>query len=170
MKPKWIKILAFVLMISFLLPTVAHAEGDGNIDNGGGGMGSGSDENYWNVRDEGVRITVVRASDRVIVTTPVDFTNKTPPGTIIHFGKVSKLQYTNGASLTPHVNGYSYKNPGEALPRIISSNSGQASLEQIKSYFTDELVIRYIAEVTGMSYDVLINGQYKLLLEPIAYV
>jgi hypothetical protein len=34
MKPKWIKILVFVLMISFLLPTVAHAEGEGNIDNG----------------------------------------------------------------------------------------------------------------------------------------
>lgn len=169
MKPKWIKILVLVLMISLLLPTVVHAEGDGNIDNGGGGMGHGSSENYWNVGDEGVRITVVRASDRAIVTTPVDFTNKTPPGTIIHFGKVSKLQYTNGASLTPHVNGYSYKNPGEALPRIISSNSGQASLEQIKSYFTDELVIRYIAQVTGMSYDVLINGQYKLFLEPIAY-
>ena len=170
MKPKWIKILVLVLMISLLLPIVVHAEGDGNIDNGGGGMGNGSSENYWNVGDEGVRITVVRANDRATVTTPVDFTNKTPPGTIIHFGKVSKLQYTNGASLTPHVNGYTYKNPGEVLPRIISSSSGQASLEQIKSYFTDELVIRYISEVTGMSYDVLINGQYKLLLEPIAYM
>lgn len=170
MKLKWIKLLALMLIVSLLLPTVAYAEGDGNIDNGGGGMGSGSSENYWNVGDEGVRVTVVRASDRAVVTTPVDFTNKTPSGTIIHFGKVSKLQYTNGASLTPHVNGYTYKNPGEALPRIISSGSGQASLEQIKSYFTDELVIRYIATVTGMSYDVLINGQYKLLLEPIAYM
>lgn len=34
MKPKWIKILVLVLMISLLLPTAVHAEGDGNIDNG----------------------------------------------------------------------------------------------------------------------------------------
>jgi hypothetical protein len=162
--------VVLALLISFLLPITAYAEGDGNIDHGGGGMGSSSDENYWNARDEAIRITVVRASDRTVVTPPVDFTNKTPPGTIVHFGKVSKLQYTNGASLTPHVNGYTYYNPGEEMPRIISSGSGQASIEVIKNYFTDELLIRYIAEVTGMSYDVLINGQYKLLLEPIAYM
>jgi hypothetical protein len=162
--------VVLALLISFLLPITAYAEGDGNIDHGGGGMGSGNDENYWNARDEAIRITVVRASDRTVVTPPVDFTNKTPPGTIVHFGKVSKLQYTNGASLTPHVNGYTYHNPGEEMPRIISSGSGQASIEVIKNYFTDELLIRYIAEVTGMSYDVLINGQYKLLLEPIAYM
>jgi hypothetical protein len=68
------------------------------------------------------------------------------------------------------MNGYTYNIPGKTIPRIISSGSGQASIEEIKSYFTDELVIRYIAEVTGMNYDVLINGQYKLLLEPIAYM
>ncbi|HQH66575.1 MAG TPA: hypothetical protein P5519_03280 [Spirochaetia bacterium] len=163
-------LLVLVLLVSLLLPVTAYAEGEGNIDHGGGGMGSGTGENYWNPGDEGVRITVVRASDRAVVTMPIDFTNKAPSSTTAHFGKVSKLQYKSGTSLTPHMNGYTYNIPGKTIPRIISSGSGQASIEEIKSYFTDELVIRYIAEVTGMNYDVLINGQYKLLLEPIAYM
>lgn len=170
MKPKWLKLLVLILVLSLLVPNVAYADGEGNIDNGGGGMGSGSGENYWNARDEAVRVTVVRASDRAIVTTPVDFTNKTPPGTIVHFGKVSKLEYTNGASLSPHVNGYTYYNPGEEIPRIISSGSGQANIDEIKKYFCSEYTVMRIADVTGMNYSVLTNGQYKLLLEPIAYM
>jgi hypothetical protein len=167
------KISIFILLICLLTSLIqitAYAEGDGNIDHGGGGMGSGSEENYWNARDEAVRITVVRASDRTPVTTPVDFTNKKPSSTIIHFGKVCKLQYNNGTSLNVKLNGYTYYNPAKSIPRIISSNSGQASIEVIKSYFTDELIIRYIANVTGFDYDVLINGDYKILLEPVAYM
>jgi len=163
-------LLVLVLLVSLLLPVMAYAEGEGNIDHGGGGMGNGTSENYWNSGDEGVRVTVVRASDRIAVTTPVDLTNKAQPGDIVHFGKVNKMQYNGGKALSVQMNGYTYNNPGKAMPRIISSGSGQASIEEIKSYFTDELVIRYIAEVTGINYDVLINGQYKLLLEPIAYM
>ncbi|WP_143321156.1 hypothetical protein [Clostridium sp. HBUAS56010] len=162
--------LILVILISVFSPITAYAEGEGNIDHGGGGMGSGTSENYWNSGNEGVRITVVRAEDRITVTTPVDFTNKTQPNSLVHFGKVSKIQYNSGSSLSVKMGGYTYSNPGKALPRIISSGSGQASIEQIKSYFTDELVIRYIAQVTGMDYDVLINGNYKLMLEPIAYM
>jgi len=163
-------LLVLVLLVSLLLPVTANAEGEGNIDHGGGGMGNGTDENYWNPGDEGVRITVVRAKDRIAVTSPIDFTNKRPDNIQLHFGKYSKLVYSNGQILTPNTNTYSYINPSKDMPRIISSGSGQAGIEEIKSYFTDELVIRYIAEVTGMSYDVLINGEYKLLLEPIAYM
>ncbi|MEG0688462.1 MAG: hypothetical protein RR466_07225 [Hungatella sp.] len=162
--------LILVILISVFSPITAYAEGEGNIDHGGGGMGSGTSENYWNSGNEGVRITVVRAEDRITVTTPVDFTNKTQPNSLVHFGKVSKIQYNSGSSLSVKMGGYTYSNPGKALPRIISSGSGQASIEQIKSYFTNELVIRYIAQVTGMDYDVLINGNYKLMLEPIAYM
>lgn len=162
--------LALVLLLSFFVPLTAHAEGEGNIDNGGGGMGSGSDVNFWNVGDEAVRITVVRVSDRLPVTSPVDFTNKTPPSTIIHFGKVSKLQYNGGASLSVKMNGYTYINPVQPIPRIISSGSGQASIEEIKQYFCSEYTLMRIADVTGMNYNILISGGYKLLLEPIAYV
>ena len=170
MKRKLSIFLVLLLMLSLLLPVTAHAEGEGNIDNGGSGIGSGTDVNYWNPGDEGVRITVVRANDRIAVTSPIDFTNRNPNNIQIHFGKNSKLDYANGRSLAPNTNSYSYVNPSKAMPQIISTSGSPASIDQIKSYFTDQLVIQYISDVTGMNYDVLISGDYKLLLEPIAYI
>jgi hypothetical protein len=161
--------LVLVLLLSMLLPVIAHAEGEGNIDNGGGGMGSGTNENYWNGGDEGVRITVVRASDRLPVTTPIDLSNKKPSVTV-HFGKVSKLSYTAGRALSPLTTTYVCEKPDIAMPKIISTGSGQASIEQIKQYFCSEYMIMTIAQITGMDYDILTNGEYKLLLEPIAYM
>ena len=55
--------LAFVLMISVFLPMNAYAIGDGNVDGGGGGMGDGTNTDFWNTGDEGVRVTVIRAND-----------------------------------------------------------------------------------------------------------
>ena len=55
------------------------------------------------------------------------------------------------------------------MPRIISTGSSKASIEAIKKYFCDEIIVRYIAELTGISYDDLITEKYKLLLEPMAY-
>lgn len=154
----------------FICPVGVFAVGEGNIDGGGGtGMGSGSSNNKWSVGNEGVRVTVVRASDHEIVTTSIDLTNITPATGMYHFGKVSKLQYSEGASLHPVQGGYAYKNPRQAVPKIISLN-GTNNIKAIKSYFTDEQVIRSIAETVGMNFDVLINGDYKLLLEPIAYI
>ena len=150
--------LMLALLLTFLSPLAAYAEGEGNIDHGGGGMGNGTSGNYWNPGDEGVRVTVVRARDRAVVTTPIDFTNKNPDNIQAHFGKVSKISYTKGVSLTPNPQTYTYVNPAQAIPRIISSGSGNANIEAIKSYFTDELVIRYIADVTGFNYDTLISG------------
>ena len=170
MKRKISILLSLVLLLAFLLPLTAYAEGEGNIDHGGGGMGSGSSQNYWNARDEAVRITVVRASDGTPVTTPVDFTNKSPSSAIMHFGKVCKLQYNGGAGLSPKANGYTYINPAQAIPRIISSGSGQANIDEIKRYFCSEYTLMRIADVTGFNYDVMINGEYKILLEPIAYM
>ena len=54
------------------------------------------------------------------------------------------------------------------MPRIVSTN-GSNNIAAIKSYFTDEQVIRSIASITGMDFDILIGGDYKLLLEPMAY-
>lgn len=51
------------------------------------------------------------------------------------------------------------------MPRLTSKNN----IEAIKSYFTDEQVIRAIANYSGMDFDTLIGGEYKILLEPIAY-
>lgn len=163
-------ILSLILLFCAISPLNAHAEtgGSGNLDGGGGGMGSGTNTNVWNTGNEGVRVTVVRASDHAQVTTPIDFTNKTPSANIYHFGKVSKMQYSNGVSLTPVQGGYAFKNPGQTIPKIISTN-GSNNIAAIKKYFCSEYVIKRIAEITGMSYDVLISGQYKILLEPLAY-
>lgn len=163
-------IIIAVLLCAFPYSGYADGTGDGNIDHGGGGMGSGSGQNYWNTHDEGVRVSIIRESDQTPITIPVDFTNRTPPQTILHFGKVSKLQYAHGANLTPNTGVYTYVQPQKKLPFIIKSESGQTSIEEIKSYFTDELVVRYIAETSHVDYETLTNGNYKLLLEPIAYI
>ena len=162
--------IVLTLLLTALLPLTAYAQGEGNIDNGGGGMGSGTSENFWNTGDEGVRVTVVRASDHAVVTTPIDITNKHPDNIQAHFGKVSKISYTNGFSLTPSMQQYTYVNPAQTIPRIISSGSGNANIEAIKSYFTDEQVLRSIANLTGFNFETLINGDYKILLEPVAYM
>ena len=161
--------LLAVLMLSLFPPVTALAEGEGNIDNGGGGMGSGTSENYWNPGDEGVRVTVIRVSNHTVVTTPIDLTNKHPVISV-NFKKVCKISYTGGRALSPDTNAYDYINPSQPLPQIIGTSGGNANIAAIKSYFTDEQVIRSIADLTGMDFTVLTNGQYRLLLEPITYM
>ncbi len=93
-----------LLMVGCLLcPMTAFAStgGSGNIDGGGGGMGDGTSTSSWTPGNEGVRVTVVRSNDHAQVITPIDFTNKVPAATIYNFGKISKLQYSNGVMLTP---------------------------------------------------------------------
>ncbi|WP_313527809.1 hypothetical protein [Anaerotignum sp.] len=160
--------LCLILAIVFCFSVPAFAVGDGNLDGGGGGMGSGTSTNVWSPGNDGVRVTVVKADTHSPVTTPIDLTNKKPPSTLFHFGKVSKIQYSNGSALSPKQGTYGYTNPSQALPRIVSTN-GSNNIAAIKSYFTDEQVIRSIANLTGMNYDVLIGGDYKLLLEPFAF-
>lgn len=163
-------LLSLLMVVCLLCPMTAFAStgGSGNIDGGGGGMGDGTSTNSWNPGNEGVRVTVVRASDHAQVTTPIDFTNKVPAATIYNFGKVSKLQYSNGVALTPIKGGYVAIKPAETIPKIISTN-GSNNIEVIKKYFCSEYIIKRIAEITGMNYDVLIGGQYKILLEPFAF-
>lgn len=158
--------LSLLLLTSLVLPVCAI--GEGNVDSGGGSMGDGSNTNSWNPGNDGVRVTVVRANDHSVVTKPIDLTNKTPSNKIYNFGKVCKLQYTAGRGLSPVQGGYTFKNPEQPLPRIVST-SGSNNIAAIKSYFTDEQVIRSIAKTTGMDFDVLTNGDYKLLIEPFAF-
>lgn len=133
-------------------------------------MGSGTSQNKWTPGYDGVRITVIRAIDEKPVSLPLDYTNKTPPKTLIHFGKVSKLQYRTSARLTVQVEDYAYKIPATPMPRIISSGDTVTDIEVIKRYFTSEGAVKMVANDTGMDYDTLTNGNYKLLLEPIAYL
>lgn len=169
MKQHRIASVLLALFLCIMTPLAAYAEGDPNIDSGGGGMGSGTSQNYWNPGNDGVRVTVVRASGHAVVTTPIDLTNKNPSASLYHFGKVSKIQYNNGTGLSPIQGSYTCIKPSQALPRIIPSGSDGNNIDAIRSYFTDEQVIRSIANITGMNYEVLIGGDYKLLLEPLAY-
>lgn len=85
--------LAVVMIFSFTCIQVYAANGtggSGNIDGGGGSMGDATSHGSWNPGNEGVRVTVVRASDHAVVTTPFDLTNKTPSAGIYHFGKSVK--------------------------------------------------------------------------------
>ncbi len=161
-------LLALVLVITAIVP--AYATGDGNFDGGGGGMGNGSKTNYWNPGMDGVRVSIVGVGSHSVVRNPIDLTNKVPAANVAHFGKVSKLSYNAGRGLSVSVSGYSYRNPSQSLPKIISTGSSKASIAAIRSYFTDEQVIRSIAGYAGMDFDTLIGGDYKLVVEPLAYL
>lgn len=169
MKQKLNLFLVLVLLCSIMIGLPVFAVGEGNIDGGGGSMGHGTSQNSWSPGNEGVRVTVVRATDRVPVTQPVDLSNKSP-AVKYSFGQVCKISYTNGAALVPDTGTYQCYKPAQALPKIISSESlGASNIEEIKSYFTDEQVIRSIASLTGMDFDTLVSGEYRLLIEPVAY-
>ena len=161
-------LLALVIAISAAVP--AYATGDGNFDGGGGSMGDGTKTNYWNPGMDGVRVSIVDVGSHSVVRTPIDLTNKVPIANIAHFGKVSKLSYNAGRGLSVSVSGYSYRNPSQSLPKIISTSSSKASIAAIRSYFTDEQVIRAIAGYVGIDFDLLISGDYRIVVEPLAYL
>lgn len=153
----------------FIFTQSVYAIGDGNMDSGGGEMADGTNQNKWTVGDEAVRVTVIRDYDYVITGKTVDFTNKEPV-IQIHFGANSKIAYRNGTPLYPKSNKYVWAQPKKKIPKIITSASGHTNIEEIKRYFCSEYMIRLIAEKTGMNYDTLINGDYKILLEPVVYI
>ncbi|WP_018885735.1 hypothetical protein [Paenibacillus massiliensis] len=172
MRKLYKSVFALIIIAVMFSSTIIYADGsgEGNIDNGGGGMGNGTGTNFWNTNDEGVRVTVIRASDETPVTAPIDFTNRTPSKSLIHFGKYSKVHYRNGTTLRPSTASYTYVQPDEKLPYIIKTNRATPSLEEIKKYFCSEYMAKRIANATHIDYETLINGNYKLLLEPIAYI
>lgn len=165
---------ALFLMLFFLAFSscfaVTYAIGEGNMDSGGGDMGNGTSVNKWVNGDEGVRVTIVNASNGAPVSSSIDLTNTTPSNIVKHFLKTSKTAYRSGTGLTPNTSVYSYINPGQSLPKIINTSTGGSSIEQIKRYFTDEQVIRGVATYCGFDFDTLLGGDYKLLIEPLAYV
>ena len=114
-----------------------------------------------------MRVTVA-TTDGSVVSAPFDLSNSNIADNTANFGKVSKLQYRSGASLSPG-GSYSYSKPGIALPRIISGSYSKASLETIRRYFCSEYIAQLVASKTGIAYADFISGNYKLIVEPIAY-
>lgn len=168
MKKLFSIILAMSLLLSIFSTTSAFAAGNGNMDGGSGGMGTGSSTCYWNGGDDGVRVTVITKEGRQ-VTTPVDYTNINTSSIGYSFGKVSKISYIGESPLSLVVGNYISQKPERAIPRIISTSANKASIEQIKAYWCTDIAASMISKDTGIDYDALINGDYKLLLEPIAY-
>lgn len=166
---KFIRIIAAAMAAFFCLQIVAFAEGDPNIDSGGGGLKDGSSENFWNPGNDGVRVTIVDAETGAVKSASIDYTNTNASDIALHFVKVSKAEYVGGTALSATTSSYTFINPTEPLPTIISDGSG-ASIEEIRSYFTDEQVVKRIAEHTRIEFDDLTNGDYKLMVEPIMYI
>ena len=163
-------VLVLTAVMLFSISICAFAVGEGNIDNGGGGMGSGTSTNKWIPGEEGVRVTVVRASDGAQVSQSFDMTNINLRDSVYTFGIYSKLRYRNGeVSLVLEAADYTVIRPTISMPRIISSGSSSASIDEIKRYFCSEYAVQLVANTTGIEYDTLINGQYKILIEPVAY-
>ena len=155
------------LYMQIFLLSISFCMGDGNIDGGGGSFGTGSELNVWRNNQDGVRVTVVTTGGSVVAT-PIDLSNCNISSTVLNFGKVSKLQYTAGSSLSINAS-YTYSKPAVALPRIISGSVNKASIAAIKRYICSEYAAKFIASKTGIPFENLINGDYKLVIEPIAY-
>jgi hypothetical protein len=160
---------ALMLWVMAAGMAIASSPGDGNLDGGGGGMGSGTSSNKWTPGNDGVRATVVDAVTGAPISTPMDFSNRAQAGSVVYFGKVSKIHYRNGAGLSVKAGGYSCIMPMVSMPQIISS-SGASNIAGIKKYFCSEYACRMVADASGIPYGDLIGGQYKILLEPIAYM
>lgn len=157
------------LLLSFPAQKV-YATGTGNMSGGGGSFGQGTSQNKWSNGDEGVRVTIVTASDGSAVSASIDISNASPGDIVLHFTKTCKSSYRSGASLTPSTDAYTCIRPGQSLPPIISTSSGGGNIEQIKRYFTDEQVLRGICGYCEFDFDTLIEGEYKVMVEPLAFV
>ena len=89
-------LLCTAALLFCLCPAQVFASGQGNIDGGGGNMNQGTSTNFWSPGNDGVRVTVVDAQSGSAVSTPVDFSNRSQSSTMLHFGKVNKVQYRDG--------------------------------------------------------------------------
>ena len=155
------RLLAFLCcftLVFCLFPSSAFATGgNGNIDGGGGGMGQGTSSNFWTPGNDGVRITVVDASSGTAVSSPLDFSNRTQKTSLLHFGKVNKLQYLSGTGLSLQSGAaYSCIKPAQSMPTIVSSK-GQSNIEAIKRYFCSEYAAHFCRLHTCQN---SIHGQY----------
>ncbi len=162
--------VAIVFLAMYLMVFSTLAVGSPDMDTGGGGgMGSGTANNKWTPGHDGVRVTVFHADTLAPASRSVDLTDIYPPHNTFHFGKVNKASYRVSDGLSLQLNGYEYVNPTQPLPSIVTTN-GRTNIDAIKSYFTDEQVLRSLCWYWEMDFDELISGDYKVMVEPLVYV
>ena len=152
------RILSALLAVLFLitgLPGTAWAVGEGNMEAGGGQTETVTGDSFWN-GDWGIRFCVVDVASQTVVSATYDASNRNSGfEDYHHYGKTNKFDYRNGASLVIQKGLYSWNTPPVSIPTIVRT-SGAPDIKAIKNYFTDETVIRWISDVTGMAYDTLI--------------
>ena len=171
---------ATVLIIAAVLLciTVALADPDVNVDHGGGSVGTGTSEYQWANHREGIRVSVYDTELGQTVGMPRDYSNATTAQVSNWvdrwWGYHSKLYYTgtkntSGKRLSMALSPYrTYQVRGATIPEVITDAS--VTTQEIKQFFRRTDVIQNIAEDFGVSYETLISGKYKLLLEPVVYV
>ena len=88
---------------------------------------------------------------------------------VTHFGKVSKLEYRDGTPIAATTATYSFRTVS-GCPIVMGGN--QASTAAIKSFINNQGMLTNIASWCGggLTYQKLVSGDYKLLVEPILYV
>lgn len=173
-KEKTVVVILFLFILNMALAFPVCAAGSGNVDGGGGSLNKGTEGYYWpDVGYDGVRVTVVDSETGQKVGLPVDYTNldiSSLPSGLCHFGETSKLDYRNGASLSPQAGGYVCRKPEKPIPQIISGNSSKASIPAIRRYFCSEAAATMVAGDTGIPFADIEEGRYKLAIEPVIYI
>jgi len=160
------RLFSLLLVCALLVIGATASGGDPNIEGGDGDLGHGTGESYWLAGLDGVRVSVMQGTTAVAT---FDLSNR--DRTVQKsFAVKDKLYYKRTQNLVEKSGEYScyVLPPSMPLPTIIPSGGG-SNIAAIRSYFTDEGSIRYIASRAHMAYEELISGDYKLLLEPIAY-
>lgn len=183
------KLMIILFLIGFgVLINKQCIKADSNMDGGGSGGGTqaGTSQNFYSSGDDGVRITVidVKTKCRAEGTRTIDYYRLDKEGKDIkHFGKICKMEYMGVGGYTESRNfaqssqKYLVNSSGQKvayqindLPTIVSSSSGNSDIEEIKNYFNNEDRLRGIASRTGIAYTEMINGNYKIIIEPVIYL
>ncbi|WOO35781.1 hypothetical protein R2R35_18545 [Anaerocolumna sp. AGMB13020] len=180
--------IAFLLFFILMIINCKQVKADTNMDGGGSGGGSqsGTSENFYSSGDDGVRITIIdiKTGMRATGTWSIDYFRKSKEDkTITHFGKVNKLEYmgvsgySSAKALQQSAESYRVDGSGktvayrvEDMPIIVSSSLGNSDIEKIKDYFDDKARLEVIASRVGISYSEMINGNYKMIIEPVIYL
>ena len=163
------RFFSFLMVFALLLGLVpAYADGDPNIDGGGGDVGGGGvvGDSAWNPGDDGVRISIMNGMTAIFT---FDLSNIQRTRTQTSFRVKDKIYYKNGGQIALATSYTNWTPPAEIpMPAIIPSGGG-SSIAAVRNYFTDRRVVEFVAQVAGMDYDDLTSGNYKLMLEPMAY-
>lgn len=161
------RLFSLLLVFALLLVPAWATGGDSNIEGGGGETGSGTGTNRWFSGNDGIRVSIMQG--RTAIKT-FDLANKDWSGTVEWcFTIMDKLYYMRTQEASPNRDGYTNSIPQVTLPTIVPGSGGN-SIDTIRDYFTDREVIEDIAAIASMDYEVLTNGSYKLMLEPIVYL